>query len=93
MAPNKVEKIVKATCTLHNWLRIISGSYDEEIPGSIYVQMGSWSSDNQALGLIDVPPLWFEKNYQQDAIGKREKLCTFFNGCGAVSRKNKIFNV
>lgn len=47
-----------------------SGSYDEEIPGSIDVQMGSWSSDNQALGLIDVPPLWFEQNYQQDAIGK-----------------------
>lgn len=74
LQPSKVEEIVEATCALHNWLRITSGStyvppgsYDEELAGSTTVQMGSWHSQIQPTGLVEAPPLRFGQNYPRSA--------------------------
>lgn len=100
LQPSKVEEIVKATCALHNWLRITSGStymppgsYDEELAGSTTVRMGSWHSQIQPTGLIEAPPLRFGQNYPRSAIEKRELLCKYFNEEGAVPWQENIFDV
>lgn len=91
LQPSKVEEIVKATCALHNWLRITSestyissGSYDEELAGNTTVRMGSWNSQIQPIGLVNAPPFKFGQNYPRSAIEKREILCKYFNEEGAV---------
>lgn len=99
LAPEKVEIIVKSTCALHNWLRTTSSSYimpgsiDEENVNNFNFKNGAWRNEIQPMGLIDVPPLKIGQNPPRNANEKREMLCQYVNGEGAVSWQDNIFNI
>lgn len=99
LAPDKVEAIVKSTCALHNWLRTTTHSYmppgsvdEENVNNIINFKSGTWRNEMQPTGLKDVPPLRIGQNPSKNANAKREMLCQYVNGEGAVSWQDNIFN-
>ncbi|KAL4126719.1 hypothetical protein QTP88_010928 [Uroleucon formosanum] len=98
LAPEKVEIIVKSTCVLHNWLQttfssyIMPGSIDEENVKNFNFKNSAWRNEIQPMGL-DVPPLRIGQHPPRNANEKREMLCQYVNGEGAVSWQDNIFNI
>ena len=92
LAPNNCEKVILASCALHNYLRTKSpsrytpsGCFDREnIDGSIANE--NWRKD------IRIPMQGIEKpqgrNYTLDAKNICDSFCEFFNTTGSVSWQN-----
>ncbi|KAJ8945478.1 hypothetical protein NQ314_009230 [Rhamnusium bicolor] len=84
-----VDKIIKACCALHNWMRITSsnnytpsGSLDEEDIDSGRVMQGSWRDEiNKTLPSIGTVGSNHSSNLARE---KRDRICRYFNGEGAL---------
>lgn len=83
LCPEKVDKIVKATCTLHNWLIKTSrisyapaGTFDtEHVDG--HIRPGAWRTDIST-NLSNLTHQQGSNNYSQMAERRRQKYATFF---------------
>lgn len=88
LKPEKVDKIVMACCSLHNWFRktnnayIHSGLIDEEDSNYEHIP-GLWR-DNQICGLLPIEETSFNRNPTRSASQKRDQFCSYFNEEGAV---------
>ena len=92
LSPEKVEHIVMACCSLHNFLRVRlgscsvytpSGSIDTENQETHKITDGQWRHDPQPQGL---QPLQQQggNRYTSDAKQLRDYMCDYFNsdiGC------------
>lgn len=86
-SPEKVEKIVKACCALHNWFRktktpIQVCTLDVEDSDTTNINLGSWRNIPRD-GLADLPTS-LQNRTSQDARRIRENYADFFIGEGAV---------
>lgn len=88
LKPFKVDKIVMATCSLHNWLRKTNNAYvnpglvDDEDLNHLHLP-GSWRSA-QSGGLLPISERSHNRNPSRVASQKRDQFCSYFNGEGAV---------
>ena len=95
--PTKVETIVLACCSLHNFLSIRSGhvylpqgSTDTEDPNTHVVSPGDWRQQQPAQGIA---PLARQSGNRPTNAAKeiREYLCTYFNSTnGSVPWQNNM---
>lgn len=86
-SPEKVEKIVKACCALHNWFRktktpIQVCTLDVEDSDTTNINLGSWRNIPRD-GLADLPTS-LQNRTSQDARRIRENYADFFIGKGAA---------
>lgn len=89
-----VRKVVKASCTLHNWLRKTSsttycppGSVDEEVENSGEILPGRWREEIGELRRLE---RFGGRRTTKLAKRIRDNLKTYFNNEGAVKWQNKI---
>ena len=96
LSVENAEKVVLASCALHNFLRESSpvqytppGSFDSEDLETGHIQEGSWRSENPtALAQIRVRGA---NAYSFDAKEVREEFCSYFNSEeGSVSWQDKF---
>lgn len=90
LRPQVVDKIVRATCAIHNWQRKTAPQQyvqpqlvDQENVDSGVYQPGTWRSVN-AGGLIDAKLQATSNNYSKQAALRREWFANYFLGDGAV---------
>ena len=81
--PSKVDLLVSASCTLHNFLRdhtlgrdhyVPNGTLDHEDPTTHQIREGTWRNDDQ---LADGPVARFT-NYTHEAKAQRDMLKDYF---------------
>lgn len=96
LCPEKVDKIVKATCALHNWLMKTSPLYYIP-PGTIdsedefgNVRPGSWRLDAPSPYMNNLRIHQGSNNYSAFAERRRTKYMQYFLREGAVNWQNKI---
>lgn len=91
------DKIIRASCALHNWLRLTSpghyfprGCVDEEDIDSGSVSEGSWRRELKAT----LPTITDHSanNAARTARELRDKYAEFFSGAGAVSWQNRMIS-
>lgn len=99
LAPEKVETIVLACCSLHNFLSatptsqdiyIPQGSIDREDSGTYSVIPGEWRQQQQPQGLV---PLERQGSNRHSNAAKevRDYLCSYFNSeAGSVPWQNNL---
>ena len=97
LAPEKVETIVMACCSLHNFLSsrcgacsiyTPQGSLDTEDPISHQVSPDAWRQDSDPNGWLP-----FERqggNRHSDAAKEISYLCDYFNSAGAVAWQDNM---
>ena len=85
LSPEKVETIVLASCTLHNFLRTKSkntytppGSLDTEIADTHTMSPGQWRQGPHPQGLIAIERQG-SNNHSNLAKETRDYLCDYFN--------------
>lgn len=99
LSPEKADLIVKATCVLHNWLRMTSPSYlyrgsvDEEDHENGLIIDGAWRKEIRGLGLPDLTTTNESNNYSKNAARIRNNLADWFMGEGAVPWQMKMINL
>lgn len=95
----KTDKVIKTTCSLHNWLRLTSSgtysgpdSFDRENFEVGNIDSGSWRfkvTEYQGMKQILTPTS--SNNYKKSAAELRDKFADYFVGTGAVSwQRNMI---
>lgn len=91
------DKIIRASCALHNWLRLTSpghyfprGCVDEEDIDSGSVSGGSWRQEL----IVTLPTITDHStnNAARTARELRDKYAEFFSGAGAVSWQNRMIS-
>lgn len=90
-SPEKVVLIVKACCTLHNWLRLNRNIHDRHYEQSTDIETldndsiieGSWRSSQQLLGLLPLPRT-LSNHPNRRSQDLRERLADYFVGEGSV---------
>lgn len=93
--PNKVEKIVKACCAIHNWARkskipVHVASIDTEDTERGIIVNGGWR-DVPSDGIVDIQ--WrIQNRTSQTAQDIRNSYATYFMGDGAVSWQERMIN-
>lgn len=92
----KVVKIVKAACALHNWIRKKARSnhgltVDVEDIDNGTVIPGSWRADTISQGFEGIAATR-ERNYNSKARQKRDVLSDYFMGEGAVEWQLRMVN-
>lgn len=90
LRPQIVDKVVRATCALHNWQRKTSPQQyvqpqlvDQENVDSGFYQPGTWREINAA-GLIDTRLHAGSNNYSRQAALIRQSLANHFLAEGSV---------
>lgn len=86
----KVDKIVKTCCSIHNWLRKTGNCY---VPPSLIdcedenynVILGTWRQDVRNSALTNLSLTTHDRNPSRLALAKRDKYCDYFNNAGAVN--------
>lgn len=96
LEPEKVVKIVKASCAMHNWIRKRARSnhgitVDVEDVENGTVFPGSWRADINIQGFASLAPTR-ERNYNLKARDKRNGLADYFMGEGAVDWQLRMVN-
>lgn len=98
LAPEKVETIVLACCTLHNFLRSTQGSRNIYTPpGSIdtenadthTVSPGNWRQDKVPQGLVPIERQGSNR-HSTSAKAIRDYLCNYFSSEGAVAWQDNM---
>lgn len=93
--PETVDKIIKAFCALHNYLRITSsnnytprGSLDEEDIDSGQIRLGSWRNESN----ITLSPLETVGGNHSSRLAreKRDRICQYFMNEGAVPWQERM---
>lgn len=97
LEPNKVVKIVKACCSLHNWIRKTNKSNygittDFEDIENNAINLGSWREDPAPSGLINLAPTR-ESNFNNNARIKRTQFANYFMGEGEVEWQYSMVNI
>jgi len=97
LEPNKVVKIVKACCTLHNWIRKKNKSnygitIDIEDVVNNTVNLGSWREDPAPGGIINLAPTR-DRNFNAAARLKRTQFANYFIGEGEVEWQYRMINM
>ncbi|XP_061717511.1 putative nuclease HARBI1 [Cydia pomonella] len=91
------DKIILASCALHNWLRLTSpgiyfpkGCVDQEDIDSGSVIVGTWRQELQA----NLPSITNHNTNNAARIARelRDKYAEFFSGAGAVSWQNRMIS-
>uniref|UniRef100_A0A1B6LH18 DDE Tnp4 domain-containing protein n=1 Tax=Graphocephala atropunctata TaxID=36148 RepID=A0A1B6LH18_9HEMI len=92
LTPEKIDSIVKACVTIHNWLRIKSpgvyfyrGCVDEENIDTGEIVPGSWRQAVQNEGLMSVKDTSKPRNPTKAAKQVRDNLADWFMGDGSVN--------
>lgn len=95
MSPDKVDKVIKATCALHNWL-IKTSPHSYIQPGTIdtedefgNIQPGSWRIDTPSTYIRNLQQQG-SNNYSSFAERRRTKYMHYFLRDGAVQWQNNI---
>lgn len=93
--PETVDKIIKASCALHNYLRSTSqntytpnGSLDEEDRESGQIRPGSWRNESN-IPLPSIRTLGSNHSSRR-ARELRDRLCQYFVGEGAVPWQQRM---
>lgn len=95
LLPSTVVKLVKAACSLHNWIRksglnqtidIIQDIEDLENGKLI---PGQWRKEPQFTGVINLAAT-SQRNYLNEAKDKRDSLADYFMGEGAVTWQDRM---
>ena len=98
LTPDKVETVVLACCTLHNFLRSRTasrniytppGSMDIEDTTSCCTIQGRWRTEKEPQGLVSIQKQG-SNNYTIKAKDIREYLCDYFSSEGAVPWQEKM---
>lgn len=96
LLPSTVVKLVKAACSLHNWIRksglnqtieyIIQDI--EDLENGILIP-GQWRKEPQSTGVINIAAT-SQRNYLNEAKDKRDRLADYFMGEGAVNWQDRM---
>ena len=94
LAPENVEKVVLASCALHNFLRDKSplrytqrGSLDNEMLEEGVVREGSWRTEHGEMQSIEILG---SNNYTTDSKLIRDEFCNYFNTSGREPWQDKF---
>lgn len=87
LSPEKIEHIILACCSLHNFLRVRLGNCSVYTPNGIVdtetdtheVIDGRWRQDPQPQGLQPLSEQQGGNRYTNDAKGLRNYMCDYFN--------------
>ena len=96
LEPEKVVKIIKATCAMHNWIRKTASSNHgltvdhEDVDNSRFID-GSWRSDTPSQGMVNLASTR-EKNFNAGARRRRYAFTDYFMGRGAVEWQLRMLN-
>nr|CAI5849118.1 unnamed protein product [Callosobruchus analis] len=97
-SPEKVVKIVKACCVLHNWLRhtkLQSKRYeytvDTENHETGVIDPGSWRNEPLSLGIQPLPVSLSNRSSQR-SIDRRESYADYFVGRGSVPWQTRMIH-
>ncbi|XP_057661629.1 putative nuclease HARBI1 [Diorhabda carinulata] len=86
-SPEKVVKIVKTCCALHNWLRQTKSQnkqYEYTVDTENYeAGAGNWRNEPESLGMQPLP-ISLSNRSSQRSIDRREKYANYFVGSGSV---------
>lgn len=93
--PDKIDKIVKACCALHNWLRktksnVNAPTIDTEDTRNGRIIQGSWR-ELPSIGLADLPRT-NQNQSTRDARMIRDNYADYFTGEGSVSWQARMVN-
>ncbi|XP_001951832.2 putative nuclease HARBI1 [Acyrthosiphon pisum] len=95
LLPSTVVKLVKAACSLHNWIRksglnqTIEIIQDiEDLENGILIP-GQWRKEPQSTGVINIAAT-SQRNYLNEAKDKRDSLADYFMGEGAVTWQDRM---
>lgn len=92
--PNTVDKIVKACCALHNWLRSMKSSteysMDFEDTENGYLEEGTWRH-LPSEGLVPIPRNMYNHS-SQNARQIREEFADYFMGEGSVPWQSRMIH-
>lgn len=93
--PNTVDKIVRACCALHNWLRItksplLAGTMDFEDTENGNLVRGSWRQIPSD-GLLPIPRHMYNHS-SQNARQIREDFADYFIGEGSVAWQSRMIH-
>ncbi|XP_060874357.1 putative nuclease HARBI1 [Metopolophium dirhodum] len=97
LEPNKIVKIVKACCTLHNWIRKKNKSNygittDIEDVVNSTVNLGSWREDPAPGGIINLAATR-DRHFNDAARLKRTQFANYFMGEGEVEWQYRMVNM
>lgn len=95
LEPNKVVKIMKACCALHNWIRKTNKSNynittDYEDIENNKINLGSWREDPAPGGLIDLTP---QEKKILITMHVRTQFANYFMGEGEVEWQYRMVNI
>lgn len=92
---DKIDKIIRTACALHNWLRtsttyVNGGLVDSENLENGLITSSSWRANQRNQGLIDISRNMGSNNHGKEAAAIREKYADYFVGNGAVPWQNQM---
>lgn len=95
LLPSTVVKLVKAACSLHNWIRksSLNQTIDiiqdiEDLENGVLIP-GQWRKEPQSTGVINIAAT-SQRNYLNEAKDKRDRLADYFMGEGAVNWQDRM---
>ncbi|XP_045775412.1 putative nuclease HARBI1 [Maniola jurtina] len=97
-SPEKVVKIVKTCCALHNWLRqteLQNKQYEYTVDKENYeagtIVPGNWRNEPESLGMQPLP-ISLSNRSSQRSIDRRERYANYFVGSGSVSWQTRMIH-
>lgn len=94
LKPVTVVKLVKAACSLHNWIRKSGLSQNpisvdiEDLENGLIIP-GAWRNEQDLNGLVTMATT-SQRNYLIEARQKRDNFAEYFIGEGAVTWQNRM---